>query len=351
MTDHEQLQQIVYKILNGSASFKEMSLLKQYLETVDESTALSVLFPYDGEQANATINLSADERHIMFDGILRQAGQPHKVMHGRMARLFTGERKYRWMAAASVAAIITLFALGYMFLNRNEQAGKLATHYQEQVSRPGQTKVVMLPDGSHVYLNADSRLKYPDRFSDSTRVVYLEGEAFFEVAHDSLHPFIVQAGRIATRVLGTSFNVRAYGDELDMVVGVKTGKVKVSIIDPEQTVSHTRGIAETILIKARQAVYHAGNEEGIRTGEVNPEDVGAWSGNKLIYNNKTLDYILHELERVYNVRFKMQGEQALANRYTVRLDKMELNNTLNDLSLLANIGFTQQDSVIKVTVR
>jgi ferric-dicitrate binding protein FerR (iron transport regulator) len=211
--------------------------------------------------------------------------------------------------------------------------------------------MVMLPDGSHVYLNAGTRLKYPDHFSDSTREVYLEGEAFFEVAHDSLHPFIVQAGQIATRVLGTSFNVRAYTDEPDMVVGVKTGKVKVSLVHAEQTVPRTRGITETILIKARQAIYHMGDADGLSTGDINPADVGAWSDNKLVYNNKTLAYILHELERVYNVRFKMPGEQELANRYTVRLGKMELNNTLNDLSLLANIGFTQQDSLIKVSVR
>ena len=345
MTDHEQLQQIVYKVLDGSASFKETSLLKQYLETVDEATALSVLFSYDGEQAETAITLSDDERRIMFADILGHAGQQHKT--SRVIRLFTRERKYRWMAAASVAAIITLCALGYMFFNREKPAGKLATHYQEQISRPGQTKVVTLPDGSHVYLNAGSRIKYPDRFSDSTREVYLQGEAFFEVAHDSLHPFIVQTARIATRVLGTSFNVRAYTDEPDMVVGVKTGKVKVSILHPEKPIHTT----EAILIKARQATYHIDNADGISTEEINPADVGAWSGNKLIYNNKPLAYILHELERVYNVQFKLRGEQALANRYTVRLNKMELNNTLNDLSLLANIGFTQQDSVIKVTVR
>ena len=341
MADLEQLRQIVYKVLDGSASNDERAILNQYLETVDRSTAITNLLPLNGEQQDTERDLSATEQREMLAGILQQE-------RGRVVPLPQRKRRRTWVAAASIAAVLGIGALGYrLVVTSNTAAHQLAGAYKEQVSKFGETGVVVLPDGSHVQLNAGSRLRYPEQFTDSTRQVYLEGEAFFEVAHDSAHPFIVHAGAIATRVLGTSFNIRSYADEADKIVSVKTGKVKVSI----EQVPSTAQITETILTKARQAVYHTGSTEGIMAGDIPLEEVAAWSGNRLVYNNKPLGYILHELERVYNIHFQVQQPQVLTTNYTARLNKGELSNTLNDLSLLANIGFTQQDSLIKVTAR
>src|SRR5690606_7892291 len=91
----------------------------------------------------------------------------------------------------------------------------------------GEKARLSLPDGTHILLNSDSRLWYnPDFGKDLERVVYLEGEAFFDVAKDTLHPFKIHSGDITTTVLGTSFNVQAFADE-EITVSLVSGKVQI----------------------------------------------------------------------------------------------------------------------------
>src|SRR5690606_36229691 len=94
--------------------------------------------------------------------------------------------------------------------------------------RGGQYQV-SLPDGTKVWLNADSKLYYPRAFSGNTRTVQMEGEAYFEVAKDEQKPFIVQTNRQKVEVLGTHFNVNAYSEEPISAVSLLEGKVKVSL--------------------------------------------------------------------------------------------------------------------------
>lgn len=95
----------------------------------------------------------------------------------------------------------------------------------------GQDKNITLPDGSHVWLNADSRLTYPSQFAESKRKVYIHGEGYFEVKHDKRHPFVVTSDYFTTTVLGTVFNINAYNRK-DACVVLISGRVSVSSGDP-----------------------------------------------------------------------------------------------------------------------
>ena len=95
----------------------------------------------------------------------------------------------------------------------------------------GMKTTILLSDGTKVKLNSETSLRYPEYFSDSVRIVYLKGEAFFEVERDESKPFIVISKGIRTKVLGTSFDIRAYPDEVELSVGVVEGKVQVTGTD------------------------------------------------------------------------------------------------------------------------
>lgn len=171
-----------------------------------------------------------------------------------------GNRKktFVWMSAA--AAIVLLITSAFLFWPGKERAttitGVVTTPGQDQEPKSHEITFAAgdknisfyLPDSSLVQLNRNSTLTVSDSFSYDERIIYLEGEAFFEVTHDENHPFIVVTDHTETKVLGTSFNVRAYPNENRKVVSVKTGAVLFTPTD--------EGVEDSLyLYKSDQGVY------------------------------------------------------------------------------------------------
>lgn len=144
-------------------------------------------------------------------------------------------KMWYWPVAASVTAL--LLSIGWYW---SRQRSEPVTAYVAQVKQAAEkydlveveniskeTRLVNLPDGSSVILKKGSKLAYPNYFKKEIREIYLTGEAFFEIAKDPQRPFYVYANEIVTKVLGTSFNVKAYPGDKEIMVTVKTGKVSV----------------------------------------------------------------------------------------------------------------------------
>lgn len=126
---------------------------------------------------------------------------------------------YRKAIAASAALLISI--AGYQFLKFNSSAApEIVTQ-----TFPQDIRLLRLSDGTRVWVNENTKIEYPEKFASDERIVKLTGEAFFEVARDTTRPFVISSGNIKTTVLGTSFDVKAYGNIAE--VNVRTGKVKV----------------------------------------------------------------------------------------------------------------------------
>ncbi|WP_281234041.1 FecR family protein [Flavobacterium gelatinilyticum] len=128
---------------------------------------------------------------------------------------------YNWIAAA--CAVFVMFFAGYQFISRNNPT---KIEMASTKTFPKDIRLLFLPDGTRVWLNENSEIYYPEKFSGKDRTVTLKGEAFFEVKRDEKRPFIISSGDIKTTVLGTSFSVTAYENK-QPEVSVRTGKVKV----------------------------------------------------------------------------------------------------------------------------
>lgn len=170
--------------------------------------------------------------------------------------------------------------------------------------------MVPLSDGSKVKINSGSKLIYPKLFdSGNTREVSLVGEAFFEVAHDKEKPFIVRSGQLVTRVLGTSFTVKAYPTE-DIAVTVATGKVRVAKAQ-EGNLSGERDqgaeSAPLILTPNEQAVYSLTGRD-IQKQQVASKDYTGWSKGILRFGNVRLEEAILRLSRWYRVDFQFKNE-------------------------------------------
>lgn len=202
-----------------------------------------------------------------------------------------------------------------------------------QVPRGGEF-VLCLADGTVVTLNADSKIHYPDRFTGDERQVSLEGEAFFEVAKDSLKPFVVKTNDIDVRVLGTAFNLKAYPDE-------------------HQQTTLVRGAVEVFLNK-QQVILQPGEQatcidQELRVERVDIRPYIAWKNERFVFENEPLEAVLKKLERWYNITVFIQNPSLKQLRFTGNLPKYEnINNVLNILALTTNIKFELNDCTLVV---
>lgn len=152
---------------------------------------------------------------------------------------------------------------------------------------------VVLPDGSHVWLNAASSLKYPTAFNGKQREVEMTGEAYFEVAHNASQPFIIKTNGTEVKVLGTHFNINAYSDESTTRTTLLQGLVEVSYGGKD--------------LKIQPGKQARSEPQGIRVLSVNTEQVVAWKNGLFDFNGMTLKEVLRQLARWYDMHVVFEG--------------------------------------------
>lgn len=167
---------------------------------------------------------------------------------------------------------------------------KETAHWNVETTRYGCTRAVVLPDGTEVMLSSNSRLSYPSRFTGATRIVTLKGEAYFSVAKDRQHPFIVRSGDIITKVIGTQFCVRNYTKEQLQVILVE-GKVALSDVNGKRHIEMSPG---------QSAVWN-GDDEFTVADNVDTQSALSWKDGYLYFDDVTFGDMMREIGRWYNV--------------------------------------------------
>ncbi|WP_018631003.1 FecR family protein [Niabella aurantiaca] len=190
----------------------------------------------------------------------------------------------------------------------------------------GETYTLTLSDGTVVTLNADSKLRFPFRFGSHTRDVYLEGEAYFKVAKDSRHPFIVRTPLTEIEVVGTEFNVNTY----------KTGTVSTALIEGK-VLTGVPGGADQPLQPGYAAIYNTSG--GFKIEEVDTDDIVAWVKGVYYFHNLPFHDLVTMMERSYGVAITTDSP-ALANKTVSGLmDKNNLPELLEDLKTTLGIKY------------
>ncbi len=180
------------------------------------------------------------------------------------------------------------------YANSNNAAGKTIFNTM-QTPRGGQYRIV-LPDGTKVWLNAASSIRYPVAFDQKVRRVEVKGEVYFEVAHDKNHPFIVHAGPASIQVLGTSFNINSYEDEPVQVTTLVEGSVRIE-----------KNSQFSMLLPGQQARISQSNSISVQEAP-DLEEVTAWKNGLFQFNGKDVQTIMRQISRWYDVEVAYQGE-------------------------------------------
>ena len=221
---------------------------------------------------------------------------------------------------------------------RRDSAATDTTVWNTMETMTGMEYTLVLADGSRVYMNAETRVTFPVDFKEKERRVRLEGEAYFEVAKDAARPFVVETEGMAVRVLGTSFNVRAYAGEREVAATLVEGRVAVS-----------GGGAEREIAPGEQAVYE---RDGGRL-EVRRVDVSlytAWRTGKFVFRNETLGDVMAYLARWYGFEYRFVDERAAGVRIGASMDRYEeMTPIIEMMRRTGLVNVTQVDNMLYIS--
>lgn len=244
----------------------------------------------------------------------------------------SGTSVFRSHLMKIAAAALVLLALGATALYFNN-SGLLSKKLTASTGNDQKNLQVVLPDGSRIFLNRNSELSYHAKFAKNKREVKLTGEAFFEITPDSLHPFIIDAGKAIIKVLGTSFNVITENAESSVEVFVKTGKVMLTDNSGSQSVIIDPGFVGTMDSKM--------NEKKIN----NDPNYLSWQTGLLVYNGQKLDVVLKDLKRVYNMKITADDPTILENRWTTPIDNQPQDTIIRLICASFNLRYTKDGNI------
>ncbi|MBT1695409.1 FecR domain-containing protein [Fulvivirgaceae bacterium PWU4] len=234
-----------------------------------------------------------------------------------------------WRVAASIAVVLAVGLGLYLarFASKEIQYLTIITHRGEQ-------KTVTLPDGSRIWLNAESSITYPEEFTAlETRNVQLKGEAFFEVARDEAKPFAIRSGDLITTVLGTSFNIRDYPEDQTIAVTVATGKVKIETAGDQHQQTESQ-----LLVPGEQGLYNK-QSASIAKMQVKLEKYLAWQGGTILLEGVSLKEATDILSRRYDAEFVFKNPALETCTIDGKFRNDKLENILENIRFLMGIEY------------
>ena len=238
--------------------------------------------------------------------------------------------------------------------NFSDAKGYIKPVYNEIHIPLGSKSRITLSDGTKVWLNAGSTLKYPGKFSDKKREIYLEGEAYFDVTQEENRPFYVNAPELHIKVIGTQFNVKSYPDENTVETTLISGSIEIEArpankklrkqlrLEPNQKATFSKLTSElTLLDDQKSETKSPVPIEKIEVeDQVNTEIITSWKDNKLVFSRERFEEIATKLERWYNIQMILEDEKIKNYVFTGTFENETLEQALAALKIASPIEYT-----------
>jgi ferric-dicitrate binding protein FerR (iron transport regulator) len=247
----------------------------------------------------------------------------------------------RWMRYTAAVILCVTIGLATHLYTRHSYQGNPADTVKTRLvvsAEKGQRANVTLPDGTRVWLNSHSQITYPNDYGLEARFLTLTGEAYFEVAKDSTKRFVVTAGEMAVEAIGTSFNIKAYQEDAEVVTTLFSGSIRTTVgkeevkLLPEQFVSFNRSSRKLT----------SGYPENILYASL-------WRNNELAFESVSLEKIAVLLDRMYNVEVVFTSDKVRKYRFTGVIKNNSLDNVIEIISLTAPITYESKGNIIKIS--
>ncbi|MDN5210884.1 FecR domain-containing protein [Fulvivirgaceae bacterium BMA12] len=319
---------LLKKYLDGNTSAAENRAVQDILtqHEHDEELKRWLFDAWQKTSAKKELSLDINEGWLEIKKTISNNTKSRKIVH--------------WPQVGVAASIVLAITLGVLFFwqkpasDPEDPVVEQAVFIEKETGK-GEKLNISLPDGSFIKLNTSTKLSIPaNYYSNNERVVYLEGEAFFEVAKFEKKPFKVITGNITTTVMGTSFNVKALSENEPVSVALVEGKVSVAnakdeiILDPAE------------MTTVRPSTGKLSKE----TFDV--EVITGWRSNLLIFDEILFEEIIEKLEQWYGVEFKIKGAPVGGKRYSGRFENKPLALVLEGLGFSSTFSYEIKDKTI-----
>lgn len=326
---------LIAKYLSGNMTATERELLWAWVETAAENRhffdQMVQLWGISGDSEETSYSADTTQawsklEQRLFGGapIVALESPPSST---KMVRLSI---KRAWMAAA---AVILLAISVSIWLYQSPVSTNTPIVYETQAQ---ERRMIELPDHTKVWLNENTRLSFNSAFTE--RIVTLEGEAFFDVAHLNGKPFTIISGAAETQVLGTSFNVRAYPTEEKVEVTVETGKVALK--DKKNT-------EKKVLLEAGKSGFFNKKTEEVKVVEQAITNADAWKTQQLDFNDTPIQEVVQSLERYFGIEMVIANESILNCKFTITqpFDSPSLPEVISGLEFMFDLQIEERDSI------
>ncbi len=340
------------RYLSNECTMQEKRSIEKWIasdaKVREELTHLKKIWDVSSEKKEEWDIDSAWERFKKYDARFsgltnyQRAQKKYKRLHNTTnSRSFPSRRMvniYKWATVISIIAV-SIFISATFFQPNQKLSVPVKPLMQVVTAHKGERVHLVLADGTKILLNGDSKLKIPQHFSDSTREVYLKGEAYFEVAHHPGRPFLVHAGHTVTRDLSTRFVVTSYPESGQTRVIVTEGKVAMH----EANISNLDNVPkrpEAIIKSDHIGIMEKdGNIKVVRVGNI--MDWMGWTEGKLVFNNTPLDQVIIQLDRWYDLNITLNNSTIADRRLTATyVDRQPMHEVLDAISLSLNLKYT-----------
>jgi ferric-dicitrate binding protein FerR (iron transport regulator) len=313
-----EFSKLIQKLKRGELSPQEQEMLDNFLESFQKN------------QSEWAENEMGEKRVVeerILSRILRDISEK-KIHHVNTVFLSPSLLK-----RAAAIALFFILSSGILY-----EAGIFSKRiapavWSEAVTLPGEKSIILLSDSSQVTLNADSKLRYPDRFNGTDREVYLDGEGYFAIRHLNSQPFVVHTGKLSTTVLGTKFDISAYPDSRTIAVSLLEGKVRV-------TRNEAGKADKTVVLEPEEQVIY-NKESGISSfGRFDSLETVGWKDNVYKYESEPLREVLPELERAFGTKLVITDEAVLGQKITITFEDNSEKTVIDVIKNLTGLEYS-----------
>lgn len=326
------IHDIIGKYLAKEITDNEVLIFNEWVNRCDENLNEFNLHKKAWEETR--IRYTTEGSDLVFREVLNKIDDHNEVVESNTPKK-AHRRIYVKVGFISkiAATFLIILAFGYLIIRNIENAPPEDTSVAiiEKINPAGQKSKTFLPDGSEVWLNAESKLSYPEMFSDSIREVLLEGEAFFSVVKNPEKPFVVRTGNISTTVLGTSFNIHAYTNEPSTYVALQSGKVKVDI-------KSAQGNREMFLEPGEGISYNRSSHLTVKE-EFDEDILLGWKDGIINFEDANVDQVFSTLSRWYGVEFEIKNKKNESWTYEGTYKDETLENVLKGISFTKSFSY------------
>jgi len=350
MTEDKKFLRSLYWVTNVLKRYFEGNLTKDEEQSVEKQLQ-SIDRLSDATEVRLTKNQLSKSDHKIKKQVFHTLNLIEPENEVEKATPKTPKRKMPFTVPfrkyAAVAAVFALvFGLSYFLLI--DEHSFLKNNFTQSVQNrtivlqtgASEIKELVLPDGTKLYANGGTRIDYDKKqYNKKQREVWLEGEAFFEVAKNKEKPFIIHTGTMQTTVRGTSFNIKAYPQLAENVVSVRSGKVEVA--------NTNRKIIAT-LTKNKQLIYH-GATNHFQTNDMDWKNAAGWMDGKLVLCNANVKELQFRIKQNFNADLTIEGSLLEGVMFNSSFNKgTELKDILERICALYNVHYELSGNKIRI---